>query len=88
MAIAELLRCTALAIAPRWVVTEKTDQAWTDWLSAQCSESMPDAVRTQLTAGVYGRPMAESDIDALREYATHWIKGHRRPLLTDHSSSC
>lgn len=88
IAIAELLRCTALAIAPRQVIAEKTDMAWTDWLIAQCPEAMPDTVRTQLTAGVYGRHAEESDFGALREYAARWIKGHHRPLIPDNSSPC
>ncbi len=88
IALAELLRCTALAIAPRQVIAEKTGSAWTDWLIAQFPEPMPDSVRTQLTAGVYGRSTADSDVHALREYAVRWIKGHRRPPILDHPPQC
>lgn len=85
-AIAELLRRTALAIAPRSVIAEKTGAAWLDWLAAQCPEPMPDTVRTQLTTGVYGRPAASEELSALRDYAARWITRHRRiqPLTTDH----
>ena len=85
-AIAELLRRTALAIAPRSVIAEKTGTAWLDWLAAQCPEPMPDTVRTQLTTGVYGRPAASEELSALRDYATRWITRHRRilPLTTDY----
>jgi hypothetical protein len=76
-AIAEILRRTALAVAPRPVVAGKTGAAWTDWLAAQCPEAIPDAVRAQLTTGVYGRPPAPHDIGALRAYAARWIKRHR-----------
>ena len=72
-AIAELLRRTALAIAPRPVIAEMTGAAWLDWLAAQFSEPMPDTVRTQLTAGVYGRPAASRELSALRDYAARWI---------------
>lgn len=88
IAIGELLRRTALAIAPRQVIAEKTANAWTDWLSEQCPEAMPDTVRTQLTTGVYRGLTTDSDFDALRKYATLWIKSHHRQPILDHSSSC
>ena len=77
-AIAELLRRTALAIAPRSVIAEKTGTAWLDWLAAQFPEPMPDTVRAQLTTGVYGRPAASRELSALRDYATRWITRHRQ----------
>jgi Domain of unknown function (DUF4381) len=85
-AIAELLRRTALAIAPRPVIAEKTSTAWLDWLAAEIPEPMPDTVRTQLTTGVYGPPAASQELNALRDYASRWITRHRRiqPLTTDH----
>ena len=85
-AIAELLRRTALAIAPRSVIAEKTGTAWLDWLTAQSPEPMPDTVRAQLTTGVYGPPTASEELNALRDYAARWITSHRRiqPLTTDY----
>jgi hypothetical protein len=83
-AIAELLRRTALAIAPRSVIAEKTGTAWLDWLAAQFPEPMPDTVRTQLTAGVYGTPAASHELNVLRDYAARWITRHRQKLITDH----
>ena len=77
-AIALLLRRTALAVVPRSVVAEKTGIAWADWLAAQCTGSMPADVRRMLTAGVYGRPDADSDVSALRDYAARWIARHCR----------
>jgi hypothetical protein len=82
-AIAELLRRTALAVAPRQVIAEKTGTAWLDWLAAQCSEIMPDAVRTQLTAGVYGRSAADRDLSVLRDYAALWIARHHMISFDD-----
>jgi hypothetical protein len=79
-AIAELLRRTALASAPRPVIAEMTGAAWLDWLAEQFPEPMPDTVREELTAGVYGRPVASHELIALRDYAARWIAGHR--LLT------
>lgn len=77
-AIAELLRRTALAIAPRSTIAEKTGAAWLDWLASRYPEPMPDTVRAQLTTGVYDRSAASRDLRALRDYATGWIMGHRR----------
>jgi hypothetical protein len=88
LAIAELLRCTALAVSPRHVIAEKTDMAWTYWLMAQCPEAMSDTVRTQLTAGIYDRLAEDADVRPPREYAARWIKGHHRPLSPNCSSPC
>jgi len=81
--IAEVLRRTALAAAPRPVIAGKTGAAWLDWLTARCPEAMPDTVREQLTVGIYRRPAADCDLAALRDYAARWIR-HHRPLTTDH----
>ena len=78
-AIAELLRRTALAIAPRPEIAQRTGSAWLDWLVAQSPEPMPDTVRVQLTAGVYGPPAAGEGIDTLRDYAARWIALHQSP---------
>ncbi len=78
-AIAELLRRTALAIAPRSEIAEKTGTAWLDWLAAQLPEPMPDTVRTQLTVGVYNPSPAKQEFSALRDYAARWIKFHHSP---------
>lgn len=77
-AIAELLRRTALAIAPRPSVAEKSGSAWLDWLAAQLHEPMPESVRVQLTTGVYARPSTAPDLTHLRAYATRWITHHNR----------
>jgi len=82
-AIAELLRRTALAIVPRPVIAEKTGTAWLDWLAEQCSETMPDAVRTKLIAGVYGRPTADCEVSALSDYAASWIARHHMVSFDD-----
>jgi len=76
-AMAELLRRTALAMAPRIVIAGKTGEAWVDWLAAQCPEAMPATVRAQLAAGIYARPAADEDLGALRAYTARWIARHR-----------
>lgn len=77
-AIAELLRRTALAIAPRPVVAELIGPAWPDWLTAESPEPMPEIVRTQLSAGIYQAPSANPDLAPLKTYATRWITRHNR----------
>ena len=76
-AIAELLRRTALAVAPRSVIAEKTGTEWLDWLAAQCTAAMPATPREQLTTGVYGRPEGLDEVRALRDYAACWISRHQ-----------
>lgn len=78
-AIAELLRRTALAVAPRAVVAGLRGEAWADWLAERSPVAMPEAVRAGLTAGVYGRPGAEIELGALRAFAAAWITRHRQP---------
>jgi hypothetical protein len=75
-AIAELLRRTALAVAPRPVVAAMTGTAWVDWLAEQCPEPMSPEVRRLLTVGVYGHPDSDSDLGALRDYAARWVAHH------------
>ncbi|MCJ7433495.1 MAG: DUF4381 domain-containing protein [Anaerolineales bacterium] len=74
-AMAALLRRTALAIVPRTEIAAMTGSVWVDWLAAQYGETMPETVRTQLTAGVYGRA-AQHELGVLRDYAAGWIARH------------
>ena len=78
-AMAELLRRTALAVAPRAVVAAKTGDAWADWLVAQSAEAMSPEVRQLLSVGVYGPPVPDREVSALRDYAARWISRHRPP---------
>ncbi|NOT12524.1 MAG: DUF4381 domain-containing protein [Methylococcaceae bacterium] len=80
VAIAELLRRTALAIVPRKVVAELTGTTWTDWLAAGYNEAMPPNVRQLLAVGIYGLGATEQEIHILRTYAAAWIVHHRLPL--------
>jgi hypothetical protein len=75
-AIASLLRRTALAIAPRPVIAELTGPAWTNWLTAQCPEPMPEIVRAQLTDGIYQAQSPNPDLAPLKTYVTRWITHH------------
>jgi len=75
-AISELLRRTALVIAPREVIARQTGSDWPDWLAARCPEPMPETVRHQLVSDVYRSHSAETEVPQLREYAAHWISHH------------
>ena len=86
--VAELLRRTALAVAPREDIAEMTGIAWLDWLSAQSPEAVPDAMREQLTTGVYDRRRPDHELTALREFAARWIAHHRSPLTTERPTQC
>jgi hypothetical protein len=87
-AMAELLRRTALAIAPRHVIAEHTGPAWADWLAKQCAEAMTDAVRSLLIAGVYAPRSRPADLEALRRYVRCWIERHRVPPELGSSLPC
>ena len=79
-AIAELLRRTALAVAPRASIAGMRGERWLDWLAAQSPQTLTDPVRRQLVAGVYARPSTSSaDLTALREFAAAWIMTHQPP---------
>lgn len=79
-AIAEVLRRTALAIAPRTEIASMNSGEWVDWLTARSNSPIPDSVRAQLTTGIYAHPGTElGDVSALREFAAHWITQHRPP---------
>ena len=79
-ALAEILRRTALAAAPRSTIADLSGAAWPDWLSQHYAAPLPAAVRQQLTTGVYSPQTTSSQpdaINALREYAVQWIKHHQ-----------
>jgi hypothetical protein len=77
-AIAEVLRRTALAIAPRHVIAASTGHGWLDWLEQQSPDPVPDTVREHLNSGIYRRPAAQRELTNLRDYAARWISGHKR----------
>ena len=87
-AIAELLRRTALAVAPRDEIATMTGNAWLDWLTSQSPEAIPDAVRDQLTAGVYDQRVPDRELTPLRNFAARWIAHHRSPTDSARLPQC
>lgn len=78
VAIAELLRRTALASVPRPVVSGMTGATWTDWLAAQSPEAMSPEVQQLLTVGIYDRlATTDREFNLLRDYAARWIVRHQ-----------
>lgn len=75
-AISELLRRTALAIAPRTKIAGLEAETWTDWLAEAAPVEMPGPVRHSLIRGPYD-PASTDDVAALREFAGRWIKEHK-----------
>ncbi len=95
VAVAVILRRTALAIAPRAEVAEKTGEDWTDWVASLLPKAMPEEVREQLTRGLYRSQSEELASASLRAYASEWIQNHSLELsshsvssLPDEPSSC
>lgn len=77
--IAELLRRTALATAPRSKIATLSGDSWAEWLASCVPESMPRAVHLLLAGGVYDPTTPTTDIALFREYANTWIVRHRLP---------
>lgn len=75
--IAEILRRTALAIAPRDTVAALDGKSWTDWLAERSPEPLTDEVRTTLAGSIYDPSRSES-ADQLRAFADRWIRRHTR----------
>jgi hypothetical protein len=80
--VAEILRRTALVIAPRADVAHKTGNDWLNWLESRGGGVLSAEIREDLTRGVYARTTDERDISRLRDYAARWISSHR-PIATD-----
>lgn len=77
--IAEILRRTALVIAPREEIATLQGSAWIDWLAAQTGTKPSDTVRKTLTQSIYEATGTAADLTPLREFAEAWISRHKTP---------
>lgn len=77
-AIAEILRRTALAIAPRETVATLVGETWIDWLAARSPDPIAQPVRDVLSLSLYDRDGSSADLNALRDFAACWITHHKR----------
>lgn len=81
--VAELLRRTALAIAPRSTIANLSGDAWLKWLAERCAVPIPDEVRQALTVGIYARHASIADavspLDSTKQYVSEWIAEHKVP---------
>ena len=78
-AVAEILRRTALAIAPRETIAGLQGKAWTDWLAARSPEPVPDDLEVMLREAIYQVPDRSNSFEPLRDFARTWITRHTRP---------
>lgn len=82
-AVAELLRRTALAVAPRTKVTSLSGEAWLGWLAERCAIPISDEVRQTLTVDIYAREASVTDsassLDSTKAYVSRWIAEHEMP---------
>ncbi len=76
--IAEILKRTALCAYPRTQVASLSGSAWTDWLSETGRTTVPATVAQLLTSGMF-RDTTDS-VPPLSDFATIWIKTHKRPM--------
>ena len=74
--VAEILRRTALAVAPREEIAGMSGETWLEWMNARCADAFPNEVGRQLTDGVYGHGGTEHDLSSLRDHAARWIAQH------------
>ena len=85
--IATILRCTALAIAPRELIVGKTSTDWVDWLAEQCPSPIPSSVRDHLASDIYAPSTEPVDLTELREFAAHFISQHRKTTIIPSTTS-
>lgn len=74
--VSELLRRTALVVAPRPEVASLAGAAWPAWLAERSPTPMPDGVSHVLANDVYRRQGSSDELAALRDFAASWIRGH------------
>lgn len=75
--VSEILRQTALVIAPREVVAAQRGDRWPHWLAKQISETLEPSIRLQLTDGIYRNLESPQELIELKQFADRWIKAHR-----------
>ncbi|MEM6279633.1 MAG: DUF4381 domain-containing protein [Verrucomicrobiota bacterium] len=74
--VATILRRTALAVAEREEVADRSGSAWIEWLEAALPGSLEAGVREQLVEGIYRSRSDTSASEPLRAYAARWIRFH------------
>ena len=77
--VGEVLRRTALAIAPRETIAGLHGASWTDWLASRCAEPLPETLTAELSRSIYQPASSSNEVPALRDFASHWIRSHSRP---------
>ncbi len=77
IAIAEIVRRTALAAYPRAEVAGLYGERWLDFLDAACDgNAFCSGPGRMLATAPYA---ATEQVDGLKEVAIAWVRGHRKP---------
>lgn len=77
--IAEVLKRTALAIAPREEVAHLHGSTWIDWLAEKAGTTPTEEVRKLLIHSIYEPTEPGGDLSSLKEFARNWIRNHQSP---------
>ncbi|QDT48354.1 hypothetical protein Pan258_23960 [Symmachiella dynata] len=82
-AVSEILRRTALVTTPRTTLAGLSGPQWTEWLATHSPTPLPQQVGELLANEIYRDADEPHDVEALRHYATNWIRHHQRQVPTD-----
>ncbi|MEP4079616.1 DUF4381 domain-containing protein [Haloferula sp.] len=77
--IAELIKRTALVIAPREEIAGLHGESWINWLTSHDVPEPPPVVGTLLNRALYDPDTSADQLPALRDFASQWILQHSRP---------
>ena len=78
--VAEVLRRTALMVAPRSVMAAQSGDDWIDWLQSMSTNPVPDEIRAELTEGLYRGGAGGHRLTELQSFAVDWVRNHRLPI--------
>lgn len=81
VAVADILKRTALCVYPRNEIASLSDSAWFRWLEQTSGVRVTDTVAKALSDGVFARETSNS-IDQAKAFASDWIHHHVIPSRT------
>jgi len=76
MAIADILKRTALCASPRSGVASLSGAAWCEWLSLTGRTPLPDSTARILTNDIFRERSVSGAVDELTAFAGIWIRQH------------
>ena len=78
-----LAKVAGQCVSPRVTLAGLSGPQWTEWLATHSPTPLPQQVGEQLANEIYRDADEPHDVEALRHYATHWIRHHQRKVPTD-----